>query len=373
MYFLSDEERKHLAKRLLPKARETDVAEDLRGWNWHQPPLEPMYEVKLALFEIANQYCSSGRDLFLRRVMKVQAKPNKAMLFGSVFHEIVARLLVQVKKLIYQHGVANYKDIISKLETMTFMDVIEKEPATTGGGRTDLAEGGTVKNRAERTSNHVSDRLSNRTSDRESNRTSSGVSDRTSDRVSDRVSFGRFDEFDETEREGLFHKCQLLMDFECARIIGRMHDVLARQPYIGEDALAATVVPVVVEQKLDGSFLGLSSNLSADAFTFSEPMISDLKFGEPQRFHRLTTTGYSLVLEALHDFPISIGCVVYVQFRHGRIFVQRDFHLIDDELRQWFVEERDRKARMVADEIDPGLADECYGACPYLEYCRDFR
>lgn len=311
----------------MPKARETEVAEELRGWNWHQPPLEPVYDVKLPLFEIANQYCSTGRDLFLRRVMKVQAKPNKAMLFGSVFHEIVARLLVQVKRLIYEKGVSGYKDIISHLETMTFADV-------TGGGPPSPAGGGAAHARVARTPSD------------------------------------RFDEFDETEREELFHKCQLLMDFERARVIGRMHDVLARQPYIGEDALAATVVPVVVEQKLDGSFLGLSSNLSADAFTFSEPMISDLKFGEPQRFHRLTTTGYSLVLEALHDFPISIGCIVYVQFKQGRIFVQRDFHLIDDELRQWFVEERDRKARMVADEIDPGLPDECYAACPYLEYCR---
>lgn len=290
------------------------MAEELRGWNWHQPPLEPIYDVKLALYEIANQYCSTGRDLFLRRVMKVQAKPNKAMLFGSVFHEIVARLLVQVKRLIYEKGVGGYKDVISQLETLTFAEV-------------------------------------------------TGV-----DSLACSVA-SRFDELDGGEREELLQKCQLLLDFERARVVGRMHDVLARQPYIGADALAATVVPVVVEQKLDGSFLGLSSNLSADAFTFSEPMISDLKFGEQQRFHRLATTGYSLVLEALHDFPISIGCIVYAQFKHGRVLVQRDFHLIDDELRQWFVEERDRKARMLADEIDPGLPEECYATCPYLEYC----
>lgn len=43
----------------------------------------------------------------------------------------------------------------------------------------------------------------------------------------------------------------------------------------------------------------LSSNLSADAFTFSEPMILDLKFGRPQKFHRLSTTGYALVMEAV--------------------------------------------------------------------------
>ncbi|MEW6425294.1 MAG: CRISPR-associated protein Cas4 [Bacillota bacterium] len=39
MYFLTEEEKKHLLRGLLPRARETGVAEELRGWNWPQPPL----------------------------------------------------------------------------------------------------------------------------------------------------------------------------------------------------------------------------------------------------------------------------------------------------------------------------------------------
>jgi len=38
-------------------------------------------------------------------------------------------------------------------------------------------------------------------------------------------------------------------------------------------------------------------------------------------------------------------------------------HIIDDELRQWFIEERDEKMRMIYEEIDPGLG-ECYNYCP---------
>ncbi len=40
MYFLSDIEQKQLLYNLLPTAREVGVSKELRGWNWHQPPLK---------------------------------------------------------------------------------------------------------------------------------------------------------------------------------------------------------------------------------------------------------------------------------------------------------------------------------------------
>ena len=150
-----------------------------------------------------------------------------------------------------------------------------------------------------------------------------------------------------------------------------MEEVLAKQPYIGPDALVAAALPVTVEQKLDGSLLGLSSHLSADAFVFNEPMLVDLEFGRKEPFHRLATTGYALVLESLHEYPVNVGCLVYVQFRRGRVLVERDFHLIDDELRQRFVEARDEKARLVEEEIDPGRASECRASCPYHGWCHE--
>jgi len=133
--------------------------------------------------------------------------------------------------------------------------------------------------------------------------------------------------------------------------------------------LAAQVIPFVLEQKLDGTFLGLSPNLSSDAFVFSEPMIMDLKFGPRESFHRLTTTGYALVMKAIFEYPINVGCIVYGEFKNGRLHIQKDFHIINDELRQWFIEERDEKMRMVYDEIDPGKPDHCPETCPYFAFC----
>ena len=76
-------------------------------------------------------------------------------------------------------------------------------------------------------------------------------------------------------------------------------------------------IPVVVEQKLNGSFLGLSGMLSTDALTYAEPIVVDLKFDPRRNFYRLATTGYALVLEALYDFPVNIGCVVYAHSNMG--------------------------------------------------------
>ncbi|MBM4463865.1 MAG: DUF911 domain-containing protein [Chloroflexi bacterium] len=91
---------------------------------------------------------------------------------------------------------------------------------------------------------------------------------------------------EEIESE-LDQKVNRLWEFEQRRILVRVQEILTRQPHIGVDSLAALALPMTVEQRLDGKFLGLSSHLSADAFVFSEPMMVDIKFGKPQKFHRL--------------------------------------------------------------------------------------
>lgn len=159
--------------------------------------------------------------------------------------------------------------------------------------------------------------------------------------------------------------------FEARRLIERVEAVLAAQPYVGADSLAALAVPVCVETKLDGRFLGLSERLSLDALGLRGNVVIDLKFGPREEFHRLATTGYAMVLESLYDAPIDLGCVVYVRVDDGRVTVTRDFHVICDELRQMFVEQRDERMRTVAEEIDPGLPAACPPTCGYLNRCRD--
>jgi len=305
MYFLTDEEKKHLLRGLLPKSRELGVVDDLRGWNWHLPPIEPVFETRLALYEVANAYCPTNRDLFKRRVTQCRPGPNEAMIKGTIFHGAVVNVFVSTKRIIYQLGVSSSQAICEEVGKIT--------PS---------------------------------------------------------VGFLETASVSEEVRQDIQEKVNLIVEFEKTRVCSRIQEILMKHPYIGEDSLVNLALPLVVEQKLDGSFLGLSPNLSTDAFIFFEPMIIDLKFGEPRGFHRLSTTGYALVMEAVYEFPINLGCIVYVDFKDDRIIVKKDLHIIGDELRQWFIETRDDKARMIEEEVDPGLPEKCYDTCPYLAYCR---
>jgi len=160
-----------------------------------------------------------------------------------------------------------------------------------------------------------------------------------------------------------------IWDYLLAQFEARIQDALAAQPHLDDDGLVQSVLPFNVEQRLDGSLLGLSRRLSCDALRAVETVVLELKFGERRDFHHLATTGYALVLESLHEYPVNLGCVVYARFSGRQLILERDYHLIDEELRQWFVEARDERMRMVFDEIDPGLPEQCYRICQYLKVC----
>jgi CRISPR-associated protein Csa1 len=295
MYFLNEEERRYVLRKLLPEARREGVAEELRGWNWNQAPLASPYRARLGVFEVAGQYCASGRDVYLRHVLKARAEASAAMLEGRILHDVAATIVLEAKRAIYRDGL----NCVKALEGLAFTPARWSELART---------------------------------------------------------------------PALCEKAESLWHFEQRRILVRVEEVLASQPRIGIDALAALALPVVVEQKLDGKFLGLSAHLSADAVGLAEPMMVDIKFGEPRDFHRLATTGYAMVMESLYEYPIGLGCIVYPRYREGRWTVERDFHIIGDELRQWFIEARDERARLVDEEIDPGTMD-CREGCVYWKVC----
>ncbi len=288
--------------RLLPQARRQQVHPELRGWNWREPPLAPAYNVPLGVYEIAAQYCPSGRDMYLRRVLGVRARPNRAMREGAALHAALKDTILRAKQAIYLGGTEGCLHYLAELASLI--------PAAADASATQPEESA-----------------------------------------------------------GLERQMAALRQFEYHRLISRVQEVLARQPRVGTDSLAALAVPVTVEQQLDGSLLGLSGHLATDALLSFTPLVFDVKFGPRRDFHRLATTAYALVLESLYECPVDVGCIVYVAFDGEGILVQRDLHLLDDELRQWFVDERDERSRRVAEEIDPGKPAVCADDCPYVGHC----
>ena len=301
MYFLSPEEMKFLQRDLIPKARESGVADELRGWNWHDAPMHPPYDVTLALHEVAGKYCSTGRDVYMRRVQGQKSAPGTPMLAGAAYHGCVVQVMGEAKRLIYSYGPREMERIAEELRRF----------------RPELP-------------------------------------------------------LDLSEAQALSLRPSLdkIRNFEVSRILGRISDILSQQPFIGPDSLVASAIPVTCEHRLNGSFLGLSSLLSCDAASLGGTMVYDLKFGRKRDFHRLTATGYALVMESLWDLPVDFGCIVYVDLRGPVPAVTRDLFFIGDELRQWFIDERDDKMRIVSEELDPGVSAECYEYCEFREQCR---
>lgn len=303
MYFLTEGERRYLLRRLLPEARKIQVDRTLRGWHWAEvdAPARPTYDAPLGVWEVAERYCRSGRDVYVRRVLGQQGRPTRDMQEGAALHSFAAAWVTAAKRLIYSHPPAL---IMEKLPRLLDTD-------------------------------------------------DTGV-----------LPTGMFD-----ADRGLAGKMDVIRRFETYRLLAATQDTLARQPDIGPDALAGTVLPLVVEQRVDGGYLGLSAHLAIDAMLIHGPMVLDLKFGRREDFHRLGITGYALALESMFETPVDLGCVVYVGFRADSLVIDREFHFIDDELRTQFIDERDQKQRLVEEETDPGLPDKCYEHCPHLRFC----
>ncbi|MEM3341835.1 MAG: type I-A CRISPR-associated protein Cas4/Csa1 [Thermoplasmata archaeon] len=146
------------------------------------------------------------------------------------------------------------------------------------------------------------------------------------------------------------------------------------QPYSSKRDIIATAVPFLVEHRLSGELLGLSGILGIDCFDYLRNIVFDLKIIDGnfkmESWHRLYPTGYALVLESLYEIPVEIGCIVYVWFKDNSLVSKKDIFFINDDLRSWWLEERDKKLEIVAQKKDPGVSPGCYEECIYYRECR---
>jgi CRISPR-associated protein Csa1 len=150
----------------------------------------------------------------------------------------------------------------------------------------------------------------------------------------------------------------------------RFMEGMSRQLYASTRDVMATTVPFLVEHRISGELLGLSGLLRIDCFDYLRNIVFDIKVSdEAKDWYRLQPTGYALVLESIYEIPVDVGCTVYVRFRENKISVERDLFFISDDLRSWWIEERDEKLRMVVQKTDPGFPNMCYEECIYREAC----
>lgn len=293
MYFFTDTEQKYLINKLLPKARERGIEEELRGWNWHSSPVKPYYESKIPMYLVCSQYCPTHRDVYLKLVENVRERFNYRVSQGIGMHKLVEFLISS-----YQDG-----------KEVEFEKWWEEK--------------------------------------------SKNISDPS---------------WVEPMRRRAIKIWELVETQIKYQLIKRKSE----QPYSNKRDILATAIPLLVGHRVSGELLGLSGLLTVDAYDYLRNIVFDLKVSDEEKdWYRLYPTGYAMVLESIYEVPIDIGVVVYLRFnRDDEPYVKKDMFFIDDDLRSWWIEERDKKLKIVAERLDPGLPKKCEETCIYYHYCR---
>jgi CRISPR-associated protein Csa1 len=172
--------------------------------------------------------------------------------------------------------------------------------------------------------------------------------------------------------ENVIEPCRKVWEFVLKMCDARLAEISSRQPYASELDLMASAVPFLIEHKISGGLLGLSDVLSVDCYDYLRTIMFDLKVADSkEEWYRLHPVGYALVFESVHEVPVDICCTVYLNVDKGKINVQKDLFFASDELRQWWIEERDKKLEIVAERKDPGKPEssQCKDYCQYYNAC----
>ena len=114
MFALDFEKRIRVMRKVIES---TGISEELRGYSWEKPPVEPINDVRISVSDL-NSFCSTRRNVFLKYVMKEKVEPNKYMLRGLAYHRVIRETIVSLKKAIYS-GCDSGEEIIDKYFSST--------------------------------------------------------------------------------------------------------------------------------------------------------------------------------------------------------------------------------------------------------------
>lgn len=317
MYYIFGEPADAFLGYFLEKSKKLEIDENLRGWN-DSDQVKPPSDLQLPMYIVASRYCESARDIYLQFVKHIRPAKTKPLLIGSLLHAVMSRVVPIAKQYIYQYtsGISDDFNLL----------------------------------------NHM---LENR------NKIINEIIEENKNEVRLLLEKG--------DLESVREKMLRLWNFQAMQIVASVDLVLSKHMHIEPDALVSKAIPIAVEQKLDGSRIGLSKQLSVDALQVPQTVVMDIKTGRPKDFHRLTVAGYALAYESEYRNPVNLGCIIYPSFIKGKSvpYIRKEPFLIDNKLRHEFIEERNRKMRIILDARDPGLARTCSRSCGFWKICHE--
>lgn len=285
---------------------EERVSDSLRGWSWQEPPVAPLIKgVYLPVSEVASRYCPTMRDLYVRHVENVKARPSKPMAEGAVIHEVVTRFFIEFKRLAYS-GLGSGFEIVQRMSE-----------------RCDLL-------------------------------------------VSPIVS--RYESILDGDAERVGRLAKNVLNYFSVQLAAAFDRVIIHAPSIEEESLVDSIASYSVQRRVDGSLVGLSRWLMVDILV-SPALVIELKVGDRRDFHKLSLAGYALALESTELSPVNAGAIVYIRPNGSTFRVDVQHYFIGDEIRREFLEARDQAMELIYRQIDPGKPLSCPTSCPFYGYC----
>ncbi len=129
-------------------------------------------------------------------------------------------------------------------------------------------------------------------------------------------------------------------------------------------------LPLLTEYMVDGSPLGLSSQLRVDAVG-EAGIVVEVKYGlgGGARRHMVALAGYALALEAEAEAPVDYGVLIYVNgVPSGEPRLRVEPVYIGPELREEFLRLRDEAIDTLL-QGEPPRATGCSESCPFYRLC----
>lgn len=287
-----------------------DVSEELRGWRWFDYPVVSSFSVRLGVSDIAGGFCGSGRFVYLKYVLKVkQFRVVERVALGSFIHKVYSEIVRVAKKSIYT---------CSSLDNCCFRENFECEKGS----------------------------------------------------VFEKI-YGGFKGLRRNVALKVFNQ---LWNYGLNTYCSAFNKVKSMSPYLRVDGAASLIVPLTTEFPIDGSLIGLTKAIRVDGF-LPPSIIVELKTRELKPVYDVALAAYAMAFESQYEVPVNYGVIVNLRFNRdfSSFKVYEKIVRIDDSLRQEFIDLRDKMAKIVEEEVDPGFPSKCDQECPYLTYCMEER
>ena len=283
-----------------------EVSEELRGWMWSDYPLVSSFSVRLGVSDVAGGFCSSGRFVYLKYVLKVKGEVSWRVEAGSFIHRV------------YSEAVRNVKSILYSCDDLESCNLHEEFEARRLKVKNMLLNNLKVLNRE--------------------------VAARIFDRLWD---YAR-DTYSSTLQKVKTISPYLNVDGAVSLITPLITEYPVDGTLIGltkairVDALLppSTIVEIKTRELKPEYKVGLAAYALAFESQYEIPV------------------NYAVLVNVRFNKD-------YTSFK-----VYEKPVLISDSLRQEFIDKRDQLARIVEEELDPGKPEKCDPECPYIKYCR---